>query len=208
MRKVLPIVVILLCILFVTTDSLASDSPSQRLKNTVDQVLVHLKDPAYQNPATRPPIRADIEKQIRVIFDFNEFSARTVGKNWSAFSSDQQKRFNDAFADLLLVTYLDKIDGYNGEQIAYTGEILSGQGNRTEVQTIVTLSDGKKTPVAYRMMLKNNQWVVYDVIIENISLIKNYRSQFKDILTKGTPDQLIAKVLHRTKELRDQNAKK
>lgn len=184
----------------------AAQTPSQRLRETVDQVLLVLQEPDYRNPATRAPLRAKIEQQVRTVFDFEEFSARTVGKNWPSFTDEQKKRFDNAFAELLLVTYLDKIQGYNGEQVAYTGEVLSSRGDRAEVQTVVTLSDGKKVPVAYRMMLKNGQWVVYDVLIENVSLIKNYRSQFQDVLTKGTPDQLIDRVVARTNELRAQEA--
>ena len=185
----------------------ANTAPSQRLRETVDQVLLVLQEPDYRNPATRAPLRAKIEQQVRAVFDFEEFSARTVGKNWPSFTDDQKKRFDDAFADLLLVTYLDKIQGYNGEQVAYTGEVLSSSGDRAEVQTVVTLSDGKKVPVAYRMMMKNGEWVVYDVLIENVSLIKNYRSQFQDVLAKGTPDQLIDRVVARISELRAQEAK-
>ena len=182
----------------------AAETPSQRLRATVDQVLLVLQEPEYRNPATRAPLRAKIERQVRTVFDFEEFSARTVGKSWPSFTAEQKKRFDDAFAELLLVTYLDKIQGYNGEQVMYTGEVLSSRGDRAEVQTIVTLSDGKKGPVAYRMMLKNGQWVVYDVLIENVSLIKNYRSQFQDVLTRGTPEQLIERVVARTNELRAQ----
>ena len=89
--------------------------------------------------------------------------------------------------------------------IEYSGEVLSTKGDRAEIQTIVTLSDGKPVPVAYRMMLKNGKWVVYDVLIENVSLIKNYRSQFQDVLTRGTPEQLIERVEARARELQDQS---
>ena len=105
----------------------------------------------------------------------------------------------------MLITYLDRIQGYNGEKIEYSGEVLSTKGDRAEIQTIVTLSDGKPVPVAYRMMLKNGKWVVYDVLIENVSLIKNYRSQFQDVLTRGTPEQLIEKVEARARELQAQS---
>ena len=105
-----------------------------------------------------------------------------------------ERTVRQAFANLLLITYLDKIQGYNGEKIEYSGEVLSTKGDRAEIQTIVTLSDGKPVPVAYRMMLKNGKWVVYDVLIENVSLIKNYRSQFQDVLTRGTPEQLIERL--------------
>lgn len=189
-----------------TLDAGAVETPSKRLQTSVDQVLVLLKEPGYKNPATRPPLRARIEEQVRKVFDFEEFSARTVGRNWPSFSAEQKKRFDDAFAELLLVTYLDKIQGYNGEKVAYTGEVLSSKGDRAEVQTVVTLSDGKTVPVAYRMMLKNGQWVVYDVLIENVSLIKNYRSQFQDVLAKGSPEQLIERVVARSNELRAQES--
>lgn len=100
----------------------AAETPSQRLRATVDQVLLVLQEPEYRNPATRAPLRAKIERQVRTVFDFEEFSARTVGKSWPSFTAEQKKRFDDAFAELLLVTYLDKIQGYNGEQVMYTGK--------------------------------------------------------------------------------------
>ncbi len=175
----------------------AAAGPRASLETVVNQVLDVLKEPGYANPATRPPLRQKIEGLVESIFDFGEFSARTVGGGWTGFSADQQRRFNEAFARLLLATYLDKINGYNGERIDYNKETISKKGNRAEVATIVTLSDGKPVPVTYRMMEKNGRWVVYDVIIENVSLIKNYRSQFKEILAKGTPEELITRVLER-----------
>lgn len=196
--------VLCLCVLFGSV-AFAAMSPSASLQGSVDGILLILKEPAYRAPATRPPLRAKIEQQIHNIFDFNEFSARTVGQNWPSFTVDQKKRFDDAFADLLLVTYLDKVQGYNGEKIIYSGEVLSNKGDRAEVSTIVTLSDGKPVPVAYRMMTKNGRWVVYDVLIESVSLIKNYRSQFQDVLAKGTPDELITRVESRARELRAQS---
>lgn len=181
--------------------SMATTSPKSTLETGVHQMLEVLRNPAYANPDTRPPLRAKIEQLVENIFDFKEFSARTVGSRWAGFSEEQQARFNEAFARLLLSTYLDRVTGYNGEKIDFSSENLSGKGDRAEVSTVVTLGDGKSVPVVYRMMLKNGAWVVYDVIIENVSLIKNYRSQFNEILTKGTPDELISRVLERAKAL-------
>ena len=79
-----------------------------------------IKNPDYVNPATRPPLRRQIEDEVYHIFDFGEFSSRTVGPRWKEFSAAQKKSFSNAFADLLLTTYLNKVDGYNGEQVAYT----------------------------------------------------------------------------------------
>ena len=116
-------------------------------------------------------------------------------------------RFSDAFAELLLNTYLNKVTGYNGEQVAYVGEVAAPDGKRVEVQTVITMKDGKKTPVNYRMLPKDGSWRVYDVIIENISLVKNYRTQFQVILNTATPDQLTAKVLEKANEVREQQSK-
>ncbi|WP_303928830.1 phospholipid-binding protein MlaC, partial [Desulfovibrio piger] len=99
---------------------------------------------------------------------------------------------------------LNKVDGYNGEQVAYTGEIANAARTRVEVRTEITMKDGTRVPVAYRMMAKDNSWRVYDIIVENLSLVKNYRTQFQDILTSGTPDELIARVRAKADEVRKQ----
>ena len=184
----------------------AAPTPTERLTSTIDEVLAVLKNPDYKDSVKRIPLRAQLEKKIHEGFDFAEFSSRTVGRNWQAFSADQKERFQEAFANLLMVTYLDKIQGYNGEQVEYLKEVLSQKGDRAEVQTTVALSDGKKVPVSYRMLLKNDTWSVYDVLIENVSLVKNYRSQFQDVLARGTAEQLIDRVNTRAQELQAQAA--
>ncbi len=181
-------------------------SPAQlALETSISRILSSIKNPDYVNPATRGPLRQQIEDEVLHIFDFREFSSRTVGPRWSTFSPTQQQQFSDAFAELLMNTYLSKIDGYNGEQVVYTGEVSSPKGDRTEVRTIITMKDSKKVPVAYRMLPKNGSWLVYDVLIENISLVKNYRTQFQDILNSGSPDQLIARVKAKAQEVRQGN---
>ena len=207
MKRSLRALFVALCGVFLLAGTVcAAESPMATLQVKVDQILDVLKQPAYKDPIKRVPLRAQIEKYVHEIFDFGEFSARTGGRNWPTFSEAQKQRFDTAFANLLLITYLDKVQGYNGEKIAYTGEVMSSKGDRAEIQTVVTLSDGKAVPVAYRMMLKNGRWVVYDVLIENVSLIKNYRSQFQDVLSRGTPEQLIDKVEARARELQAQSA--
>ena len=183
-----------------------ASSPAQlALETSITRILSSIKNPDYVNPATRRPLRQQIEDEVLHIFDFKEFSSRTVGPRWATFSPAQQQQFSDAFAELLLNTYLSKIDGYNGEQVVYTGEVTSPKGDRTEVRTVITMKDSKKVPVAYRMLPKDGTWFVYDVLIENISLVKNYRTQFQDILNSGSPDQLIARVKAKAQEVRQGN---
>lgn len=185
----------------------AAPGPRQVLETAVTRVLDTIKNPDWVNPATRAPLRRQIEDEVYHVFDFGEFSSRTVGPRWRTFTPEQKKHFSDAFAELLLNTYLNKITGYNGEQVSYLGEVASPDGNRVEVRTVITMKDGRKTPVSYRMLPKDGSWRVYDVIIENISLVKNYRTQFQDILNTATPEQLTRRVLDKANEVRAQQPK-
>jgi len=177
-----------------TAPAQPSAQARQALETSISKILSIIRNPEYANPAARPALRKQIENEVYQVFDFAEFSSRTVGPRWRSFSPDQKKSFDNAFANLLLNTYLNKVTGYNGETVAYTGEIASPEGDKVEVRTAITMKDGKKTPVSYRMLYKNGKWAVYDVIIENISLVKNYRTQFQDILNSASPEDLTARV--------------
>lgn len=198
------------CALFLTLFVLAFSLPvmsqpasqaRQALETAVNRIMAVIRNPDYENPATRGPLRRQIEDEVYHIFDFGEFSSRTVGPRWKTFNDAQKKSFSDAFADLLLNTYLNRINGYNGETVAYTGETVSPDGGKVEVKTQISMKDGKKIPVNYRMLHKGSGWRVYDVIIENISLVKNYRTQFQDILNTASPEDLIARVRAKAQEV-------
>lgn len=171
------------------------------LENAVNRIMNCIRNPDWVNPATRGPLRQQVEDEVFHVFDFSEFSSRTVGPRWRTFSPDEKKRFSNAFAELLFNTYLNKVTGYNGEQISYTGERADQSGDRVEIRTAITMKNGKKTPVFYRMLPVDGTWRVYDVIIENISLVKNYRTQFQDILNTATPDQLIERIRQKAREV-------
>ncbi len=184
--------------------SIAAENPADAkttLETAVNQILTCIKNPDFANPSTRDALRQQIEAEVYKVFDFGEFSSRTVGPRWRTFNASEKKRFSDSFANLLFNTYLNKITGYNGEQVTYGNTMASPDGKLVEVRTSITLKNGKKTPVYYRMLYKDGHWRVYDVIIENISLVKNYRTQFQDILNSATPDQLIARVEAKAREV-------
>ena len=194
--------------LFLTATSAQADPAADArasLKGAIDQVLDLIKDPAFSNPATRENQIEAIDSKIREIFDFSEFSSRTVGKNWKNFTDTQKTQFIDAFAQLLRATYIDKVEGYNGEEVKYLGETVGTKGDKVEVDTSISLKT-QEAPikVSYRMLDKG-RWVVYDVVIEGVSLVQNYRTQFNELLQKGDADALIAKVNARAQELREQN---
>ena len=138
-------------------------------------------------------------------FDFDEFSTRTVGPSWRKFTPEQKEGFKTAFTDLLRNTYIDTLDEYDGQKIRFTGEVVANNGKRVEVQ-MEFLTSKQAHPVAFRMLEKNGRWVVYDVLIEGISMIKNYRDQFRDILAKGDPQTLIERVQAKALEQKEKKA--
>ncbi len=197
-----------LCLLFTGVTAFAAQAESearQRLEKAINSVLSELDKPALHSETGREAVLAQVESIIYDFFDFEELSMRTVGPQWKTLTPDQQKRFIDVFTTLLRETYLEKLDGYDGETVSYTGETSSTKGDKVEVQTIVNMRK-KPVPVAYRM-LKKNTWRVYDVIIEGVSMVQNYRTQFQDMLSKGDPEALIRQVGVKAEEVRATNKK-
>ena len=173
------------------------------LEMRVNGIFAILQNPGFADKASRPEYRRRIEEEIAGIFDFAEFSSRTVGPRWASFTTEQRRAFTEAFESLLKATYLDRVDEYNGEKVAYLGEQVSTKGDRVEVRTTLNMKSNKTIPVHYRMLPKNGNWVVYDVIIENISLVMNYRSQFQELLIRGSPEALIARILEQARKTRE-----
>jgi phospholipid transport system substrate-binding protein len=169
----------------------AADTATQTLSVSVDHIIALLADPAYKNPQTRPAMRAKLIGTIEGIFDMKELSRRALGAQWNKFTPEQQTRFVNAFGTLLQNTYLDKIESYTDEKVQYLKEQDLGSG-KAEVATKV-VGKGKEIPITYRL-LDHNGWKVYDVVIEGVSLVQNYRTQFGQLLVNETPDALIAKI--------------
>lgn len=175
------------------------------LETTINRVIELLKEPAFTNPAQRSGQIDKINAEVLKIFDFEEFSARTIGKRWTTFSDQQKNDFMSAFDSLLMATYLEKMDTYDGQSVSYTGTRTSQDNKRVEVQTNIN-TEGKEIPVFYQMLAKNNTWVVYDVRIEGMSLVENYRSQFAEIFKSGgTIEDLIERVRKLASDMQAQN---
>lgn len=188
-------------------EALAAPSEARvALESTINQVLAELNKPELKNPATRSAVLNKIELIIRSLFSFEELSMRTVGPKWRSFSPDQRKRFIEAFEDLLRERYLSSLEGYNGETVNYLGENSGAKGDKVEIQTAINIQN-KVVPVSYRMLQKG-RWLVYDVVIEGVSMVQNYRSQFQSVLDKGDADQLITLVRQKADETRAEKNKK
>jgi len=164
-------------------------TPQETVEQGVNQVLKTLGEPAFKAKAKDEQI-ATISKEIDHIFDFEELSKRTLGRDWKKMSAEQQTEFVKLFKQLLQGVYADRLLAYSDQKVIFDKETMLKKGS-AEVQSYLQTSDGKKIPLFYRLTDKSGGWKVYDVIIEGVSMVKNYRTQFRDILSKDSPDKLI-----------------
>ncbi len=168
---------------------LVAGPATDSVKANVTAVIDVLKDPKLKGPAGKKAKEQKIEVIADRMFDYVELSKRTLGLNWNKFTVDQRKEFVELFKGMLRDTYIDRITAYSNEQVNFTKELPLTE-NSVEVQTVV-ISSSARTPINYRAMKKGNEWKVYDVVIEGVSLVSNYRTQFRDILGNNPPQTLI-----------------
>ncbi|MBI5444739.1 MAG: ABC transporter substrate-binding protein [Deltaproteobacteria bacterium] len=181
--------------------SAATGSAKASIEGPVESVLSILRDPKYAKGA--PALREEQFKKIREIigglFDYEEICARAAGKNWAGFTPAQKTAFTDAFTELLSNTYIRKIQSnFHSEKVVFLSEEALPNG-RASVRTRV-VREGGDVPVDYNLNVKGGNWRIYDIHVEGVSLIQNYRSQFSQILLKESPDQLIERIRKRNKE--------
>ena len=182
------ILLILAVLLMIPAQSYAA-TPKETVETGVNEVIATLGDPAFKAKAKDEQI-AQLGEAIDTIFDFKELSRRTLGRDWRKMKPDQQKEFVQLFRELLQGVYADRLLAYSDQKIIFDKETMLKKG-RAEVQSYLQTSDGKKIPLFYRLTDKSGSWKVYDVIIEGVSMVKNYRTQFRQILAKNSPDKLL-----------------
>jgi len=187
MKKQLLRITLLLCLIFPV--SAYAGAPLETVKGHVNKALDVLRDPSLKAESARKVKKEKIQAITEKMFDFTELSKRTLAQNWSKFDPKQQKEFIGLYTTLLGDTYINKIMGYTDEKVVFNSEVELSE-NTFEVRSTVEKNAGK-VPICYRVILKDGSWRVYDVIIEGVSLTNNYRSQFREILAKNTPESLL-----------------
>lgn len=187
MKKCFVTIILVVCLLC-PIPALAG-MPLDTVKGYSDQVLDVLRDPALKAEAAKKIKKDKLRAISEKMFDFTELSRRTLTINWKKLSSDQQKEFISLYTSLLGNTYADKILTYSDEKITFTKEVPLSE-KTVEVQSTV-LRKNAEIPIYYRVILKDGAWRVYDVVVEGVSLIINYRTQFKDILSNNPPEALL-----------------
>ncbi|KQC09123.1 MAG: hypothetical protein APR62_03205 [Smithella sp. SDB] len=180
---------IIILILMIFSLPVYAGAPLDAVKINVNKVLDILRDPKLKAESAKGIKKEKLRVIYEDMFDEVEFSKRTLTRNWNKFNVDQRTEFINLFEQVLEKSYADKILDYTNEKVEFYKENMLSD-TQTEVQTkIITAS--KEIPIFYRMILKDGKWKVYDVVVENVSLIQNYRTQFNDILLKNTPEQLL-----------------
>jgi phospholipid transport system substrate-binding protein len=169
---------------------------TDRLKPEIDRVIAALDNPTLRGDGKAQQRRQAIRGITDNVFDWTEMSRRALGKHWSGRSPAEQQEFVGLFRDLLEKAYVSKIERYSGEPIAYIGE--SVDGDLATVRTRITTKQGQDVPIDYRLSHQGDNWLVYDVLVENISLINNYRTQFDGIIKSSSYEELVKKLKART----------
>ncbi len=165
---------------------------TDQIRGAIDRTIGILKDPVLAAKGKESERRDLLRKEIAPVFDFGEMGKRSLGPNWRGLTPGEREEFVALFRELLENSYLGKIESYQGEVIRYGKEDVDGP--YAQVKTVVITTKGQEIPVDYRMLSNDGQYRIYDVVIEGISLVNNYRSQFSSILQKSSFREMLDKL--------------
>ena len=168
--------------------------PTDQLRQYTDHVLRVLDDPALKDADRRAAVR----KIAVEIFDVADAAKRALARHWQARTPAEREEFVQLFADLLERTYIARIDDYGGQRLRYVGEAVDGE--LATVRAQIVTKKGAGVPVESRMVRRAERWLVYDVLIENVSLIANYRAQFDRIVRTSSYEELVRRLKSRRDE--------
>ena len=166
--------------------------PTEKIKATTDKILGVVRDPALKGAAKEKERRALIRKAVDERFDWNEMARRSLARHWEGRTEDEKKEFVPLYADLVDRAYMSKVEGYSGEKVKYEGETVDGDYATVNVR--IMTQKGQEISVEYRLRKKGNDWLIYDVSIEGVSLVNNYRTQFNSIISQSSYASLVKQL--------------
>ncbi len=180
----------------VGADTLAAiESPTAVVRSTITEVIRILEDKELKVPDRLKARRQLLESVIASHFDYEEMSKRTLATHWKPLNETERREFVELFKAFLSDRYAAKIEGYSGEQVLYLSERLSD--GYAEVRTKL-VSSKLEVPMDYRLNARDGRWYAYDVIVDGVSLVKNYRSQFTNIIADSSFQELMRRLRERT----------
>jgi phospholipid transport system substrate-binding protein len=169
--------------------------PLDKIRQTVDDVVTVLSDEALKAPERAEERRAKIRQAVFQRFSFDEMAQRALAQHWRKRTPEEHKEFVALFSDLLERSYIDKIESYGGgkQNILYTKETIDKDGYASVRSEIVNKRD-MNVEVEYRLLQRDGDWAVYDVVIEGVSLVNNYRTQFNKIIMESSYENLVKQM--------------
>jgi phospholipid transport system substrate-binding protein len=167
-------------------------TPTDQVRDSVSSILAILKNPALKTEARKNDRRDQLRRAIYARFDFAEMARRSLGSEWRNLNPKQQEEFTRLFTDLLERAYLEQIESYTNEKIVYLKETIDK--DYAEVQSKILTGKGEEYELDYRLRQAGREWKVYDVVVENISLVNNYRSQFSRVIANQSYDELLRRM--------------
>jgi phospholipid transport system substrate-binding protein len=189
---------LLLGLLFTSSLPAATATPSERVKETVDKVLDVLQKPGLDAQQRRDQVR----EIVRQRFDYESMSQVILGKNWRTATQVQRDQFTTLFRELLEQTYFSAMDSYNDQKVRMGRE--RQKGKLAEVQTYIA-SASKEVPVNYRLRLRGDEWYAYDVTVDGVSLVSNYRTSFNNLVSEKGMDGLLSELAEKVATLKTKN---
>jgi len=174
-------------------------APTDQLRAQIDKVLKTVEDPELKKPGKANERREAVRRIAADTFDFTEMSKRALARHWQARTPAERDEFVKLFTDLLERAYVSRIESFGGEQIAYNGDSI--EGDAALVRTKIITKQGTDIPVDYRMLKRNDRWLAYDVVIEGVGLINNYRTQFNKIIQTSSYQALVDRMKNKQNEL-------
>jgi phospholipid transport system substrate-binding protein len=181
-----------LCLCLWASQAIAADDPQVVIKTGTDQVLKLLKKYPENTQVRREKIRVAVDRYVDEYFDFDEIAKHALGTRWNEQSPEKQQEFTRDFSQLLFNTYIGKIEKFTNGKITYNQKQIGG--NLAVIETLEAGDQSGRVPIDYYLRLKDGKWKVYDVSIEGIGLVTNYRSQFESILLRNSFDDLLKQL--------------
>ncbi len=181
----------LLLVVGVAVPVLAGE-PTDEIKQTTEKILSIVKDSSLKSPSKAQERRRLIRRAVDERFDWEEMARRSLGRYWAQRTAEEKKEFVHLFSELVERTYMSKVEGYSGEKVRYDGETVDGEYAVVKVGIIT--QKNKNISVDYRLQKGGNEWLIYDVSIEGVSLVNNYRTQFNSIILQSSYEDLVKKM--------------
>lgn len=198
MARLIQLLCYILCSLLLMSNTIRAGEPINLMKQTIDDVIDILKNEELKKSEKKLERRNELRKVISERFDFKEMAKRALAHHWKQRTPEERQEFIPLFSNLLERLYVKKIESYTDEQVLYTVEKIEDE--YAVVKTKIITKRNFEVPIEYRLLKKNDHWGVYDVVIEGVSLVNNYRNQFNKIIRKDSYEELVQRMKNKQEE--------